>query len=174
MILLNWINRDQARAKSTFISYNSLMILLFNKKAKLDYEILKTYQAGIVLSGGEVKSLRAKHGSFADSFIKIINHEAVLINVQINPYSFADNKDYDPKRTRKLLLHHSEIDQIIEATNKKNSTLVPLSIETVGRQIKLNFGLGRGKKQFEKRADLKKKAIARDVEREFKNKVRLV
>jgi SsrA-binding protein len=149
------------------------MILLFNKKAKHDYEILKTYQAGVVLSGGEVKSLRKSHGSFADSFIKIIGGEAFLLNVQINPYAFADNKDYDPKRSRKLLLHQSEIQQIIEATNKKNSTLVPLSFETVGRQIKLNFGIGRGKKQFEKREDLKKRALARDVAREFKEKIKL-
>lgn len=148
------------------------MMLLFNKKARHDYEILKTYQAGVVLSGGEVKSLREKHGSFADSFIKIINQEAFLLNVQINPYPFADNKDYDPKRTRKLLLHRSEIQQIITETNKKNFTLVPLSFETVGKQIKLNFALGRGKKQYEKREDLKKRALARDVEREFKNKVK--
>jgi len=150
------------------------MILLFNKKARHDYEILKTYQAGVALSGGEVKSLRNQHGSFSDSFIKIMNQEAFLINLQINPYAFADNHDYDPQRTRKLLLHRGEIQQIIEATNKKNLTLVPLSFETVGRQIKLNFGLGRGKKQFEKRADLKKRAVARDVEREFKNKIKLV
>ncbi len=149
------------------------MILLVNKKAKHDYEILKSFQAGIVLSGGEVKSLRNQHGSFADSFIKIINQEAHLINLQINPYAFADNHDYDPKRTRKLLLHRSELAQIIDATHKKNLTLVPLSFETTGRQIKLNFALARGKKQFEKREDLKKRALARDVEREFKHKIRL-
>lgn len=146
------------------------MLLLKNKTAHRDYEILKTYTAGVVLLGSEVKSLRLKHGSFAGSFVKIINGEAWLLNVQINPYTFADNRDYDPKRSRKLLLSHKEIDQLNQIDQQKKISIVPLSFETSGRQIKLAIGVGRGKKEFEKRADLKAKAVQRDVERELKSR----
>lgn len=149
------------------------MTLLLNKKAKRDFQLLKYYQAGIVLSGAEVKSLRLKRGSFNDSFVKIIGNEAFLINCQINPYSFADNKNYEPKATRKLLLNKKEILEIITATQKKNVTIVPLSFNLFNNKIKLNFAIAKGKKEFEKREDLKKKAIKRDIDREIKDKVRL-
>lgn len=146
------------------------MVLLVNKKATFEYEILQKFQAGVVLSGAEVKSLRHKSGSLAGSFVKIIGDEAYLLNAQISPYTFADNRDYDPKRTRKLLLKKKEIFQLLESSAQKGRTLVPLSFETVGRTIKLNFGVGRGKKLFEKRAQLREKDIAREVARDLKLK----
>jgi len=149
------------------------MLLLANKKAKLEYQILETYQAGIVLLGSEVKSLRAKRGSFSDSYVKIVGQELFLINAQINPYKFADNRQYDPTRNRKLLIKKKEILALQSQLNKKNVTLVPLSFETAHNHIKLIFALAKGKKEYEKRADLKKKALQRDIEREVKDKVRL-
>jgi SsrA-binding protein len=149
------------------------MVLLENKKARLEYEVLQTYSAGIVLSGGEVKSLRYKSGSLTGSYVKVVGGEVVLLNAQITPYKFADNRDYDPKQTRKLLLKKKEIETLAEAIEIKGHTLVPLSFELVGRVIKLKFGIARGKKQYERRSELKKKAIQRDIEREVRDKVRI-
>lgn len=149
------------------------MILLINKKATFEYEILHKFQAGVVLSGPEAKSLRLKSGSLSGTFVKILGDQAYLLNAQITPYKYADNRDYDPKRTRKLLLHKKELLQLQEAAAQKGLTLVPLSFELAGRHIKLNLGIGRGKKQYERRAELRKKAVERDIAREIKEKVRL-
>lgn len=147
------------------------MKLLINKKAKYDYQIQKTFQAGVSLSGAEVKSLRNKSGSLAGSYVKVISGEVFLLNAQITPYKFADNTDYDSKRTRKLLLKKKEIVEMIGFTEKKGWSLVPLSFELVRNKIKLNIGLGKGKKEFEKRASLKSKAIKRDIDRHIKDRL---
>lgn len=149
------------------------MALVLNKNAKREYEILKKYEAGIVLSGAEVKSLRQKKASLKGSFVKLIGNEAYLVNAQINPYSHATNPDYDPKRTRKLLLHRKQLDELIGQTSSSNRTVVPIAIYTKGKKIKVEIGLARGKKEYEKRAKLREKAIKRDLEREVKEKVRL-
>ena len=149
------------------------MILLENRKARLEYDFVEQYVAGIVLSGGEVKSLRKKSGSFAGSYVKALGEELFLLNAQITPYSFADNRDYDPKRTRKLLLKKKEIQTLLEVTQQKGLALIPLRFELLGRNIKLRFALGRGKKQFERRAELRKRDIERDIQREMKGKVRI-
>lgn len=147
------------------------MKLLVNKKAKYDYQIQKSIQAGVVLSGAEVKSLRNKSGSLKGSYVKIVGDEVFLLGAQITPYKFADNSEYNPKRTRKLLLHKKQIVELIGYTEKKGWTLVPLSFELVKNRIKLNIGLGRGKKEFEKRAALKKKAIQKDIDRHIKDRL---
>ena len=94
-------------------------VLLKNRRATYEYEIFKKYEAGIVLSGPEVKSLRAKSGSFFGSYIKLLSGEAFLLNAQITPYKFAENEDYDPKRTRKLLLHKKELAEIEQLSQQK-------------------------------------------------------
>lgn len=149
------------------------MTLLENRKARLEYEFVETYTAGVVLSGPEVKSLRNKSGSFTGSYVKVLGNELYLINAQITPYAFADNHDYDPKRTRKLLLKRREINSLIEASTQKGLALIPLSFELYQNKIKLRFALARGKKQYERRAELKKKAVERDIQRELKGKVRI-
>jgi SsrA-binding protein len=149
------------------------MILLENRKARQEYEVLQSFTAGVVLSGAEVKSLRNKSGSFVGSYIKVIGEQVYLLNMQITPYKFADNREYDPKRTRKLLLKKKEILFLLEKSMEKGLTLVPLTVELLGPRIKLKFGVARGKKQFERRAELKKRAIERDVRREIKEKVRI-
>ena len=117
------------------------MLLLKNKRATHDYSIEKTYVSGIVLSGPEVKSLRNKSGSFKGSYVKVISDEVFLINAQITPYAFADNEKYDPKRTRKLLLKKKEIISLTEELDKKNRTLVPLSFNAIGRNIKVKINI---------------------------------
>lgn len=149
------------------------MTLLENRKARQEYEFLQQFSAGVVLTGGEVKSLRNKSGSFTGSYIKIIGDEAFLLNAQITPYKFADQHDLDPKRTRKLLLKKREIHHLLEESSTKGLALVPLAFDVVGKHIKLHFALARGKKQYERRAELKKRAIERDVQQEMKQKIRL-
>jgi SsrA-binding protein len=147
------------------------MKLLVNKKANYDYSIQKTFQAGVVLSGPEVKSLRNKSGSLTGSYVKVVGGEVFLLGAQITPYKFADNSEYDPKKTRKLLLKKKQIVEMIGYTEKKGWSLVPLSFELVKNKIKLNIGLGKGKKEFEKRATLKKKAIQKDIDRHIKDRL---
>ena len=149
------------------------MTLLINKKARMEYEILQEYEAGIVLMGNEVKSLRMKHGSLQGSYVKAVGNEVFLLNAQINPYPFSPNKDYDPKRTRKLLLHRRQINTIIEATTQKGKTLIPLTIFLFHNHIKVKFAIARGKKVYERRQELKNRDIQREVARELKRNVRL-
>jgi SsrA-binding protein len=143
------------------------MELLRNKKARHEFEILSEYTAGLVLSGPEVKSLRNKSGSLTGSFVKVLGGQAYLLNAQVTPYKFADNREYDPKRTRKLLLKKRELLELQEISQQKGRSLVPLVIALMGRTIKLRFGVGRGLKQYEKREKLKKQQQDRDAAREI-------
>ncbi len=149
------------------------MLLLENRKARQEYEVLSTMLAGIILSGAEVKSLRNKSGSFTGSYVKIIGGEAFLLNAQITPYKFANNQEYDPKHTRKLLFRKKELTDLAEQELTKGYTLIPLTFELINNQIKIKIGVARGKKQYERRADLKKKANERDLQRELRDKVRI-
>jgi SsrA-binding protein len=149
------------------------MLLVENRKARQEYDILQSFLAGVVLTGGEVKSLRKGSGSFTGSYIKIIGGELFLLNAQISPYPFADNRNYDPKRTRKLLLKKNEILHIQEKSEQKGLTLIPQKFELAGKYIKLRFGIARGKKLHERRAELKQRDIERDTQRELKEKVRI-
>jgi SsrA-binding protein len=145
--------------------------LAYNKRAKYDYFLEDTYEAGMVLSGGEVKSIRAGRVSLADSFVRIKDDEAFLMNAHINPYNFADNRSYDPRRERKLLLHRKQIEQLRLKTGGKSITIVPVSMYEKNNTIKLQIAIGRGKKQFDKRAAIKKRELdakARQIVREYK------
>lgn len=148
------------------------MSLVINKKAHHEYTIETKYTAGIVLSGQEVKSLRLGHGSFAGSYVKIISGEAFLLNAQINKYSYSQEKDYDPKRTRKLLLSKKELLELQEWSHNKGRTIVPLTFFIGGRNIKVDLGVGRGKKEYEKRSVLKQRDQEREMERDTKYKIR--
>lgn len=138
------------------------MSLIFNKKAQYEYTVSKKFVAGVVLSGAEVKSLRLQQGSLTGSYIKEIGGELWLINAQINAYSFAKQEDYDPKRSRKLLLKKSEIAPLTEASKQKGFAIVPLAFFLSHNLIKLELALAKGKKEYEKREIIKK----RDLERE--------
>jgi SsrA-binding protein len=142
-----------------------------NKRATYEYEILDKLEAGASLTGAEVKSLRTGHGSLEGSYVKLMSGEAFLINAQIFPYSFASPEGYDPKRTRKLLFHKSELIRIKSKLDGANLTLVPLSWYTKGPRIKLEVGLARGKKEFEKREKKRKEELKRELEREYRGKV---
>ncbi len=146
------------------------MQLVINKKSRHEFSIEQTYTAGVVLYGHEVKSLRLGHGSFAGSYIKIIAGEAFLLNTQINLYKFSTDEKYDPKRTRKLLFTKKELLELQELSHNKGRTIVPLFFFTGGRNIKLEVGVGKGKKEHEKRSVLRERDQKREMEREMKRR----
>lgn len=141
-----------------------------NKKARHDYHVEETYEAGIVLSGTEIKSIRAGKVNLKDSFARIRNGEAFLHNMHISPYEQGNIHNHDPIRTRKLLLHKSQINKLIGQTKEKGYSLVPLKMYIKNGYAKVLIGLARGKKQYDKREDLKRKQAKRDVARALKEK----
>lgn len=143
---------------------------IINRRARYDYHLLEKFEAGVALTGAEVKSVKAGKMSLSESFAKIIDGEAWLLNAYINPYPFADNRDYDPQRSRKLLLHKNELLKLTQQTKEKKLTIVPVSCYTKGRQIKLEIALARGKKKHDKREAKKRKAIEREIEQALKDK----
>ena len=136
-----------------------------NKKAGFEYHILETWDAGIVLTGPEVKSIRAGKVSVAEAFGRVDGNEVWIYDMHITPYDPASLWNADPVRPRKLLLHSREIRKLIGATREKGLTLVPLEIYAHHGLIKITIGLGRGKKLHDKREDLKKKDADREMRR---------
>src|SRR3989344_1147876 len=139
---------------------------IVNKKALHEYTILERFEAGIHLLGSEVKSLKGGHASLEGAFVRVIGSEAYLVNAQIFPYIYARPEGYDPKRTRKLLLHKKELTSLKSKLDGANLTLVPLSWYTKGSLVKLEVGLARGKKQYEKREAKKREDQKRELEQE--------
>lgn len=143
---------------------------IINKKAHFDYEISETYEVGIVLTGAEVKSVKGERITLEGSFVKIVGNELYLVNAQIYPYSFARPEGYDPKRSRKLLLHKKEIISLKTKMASANLTLVPLECYNLHGFIKLKIGLAKGKKEFEKREKIKKRDENRNIARIMRGK----
>ncbi len=138
-----------------------------NKKAFLNYDISDRVEAGINLLGAEVKAVRLGHADLSGSFVKIMGSEVYLHNAKIFPYKYAAPEGYDEDRTRKLLLHKKEIIALKGKTDGANLAIVPLSIYTTESFIKVELGLGRGKKKYEKKQALKAKDIERDIEQDL-------
>lgn len=149
---------------------DGVKVLAANKKARHDYFIEDTYEAGIELKGTEVKSLRAGKSNLRDSYVQIKNAEAFVCNMHISPYEKGNIFNTDPMRTRRLLLHKREILKLMGIVQQKGFTLVPLRVYLKGGRVKLEVGVARGKKLYDKREDLKEKAIRRDHERSYKIK----
>jgi SsrA-binding protein len=143
-----------------------------NKKAFHDYTILDRFEAGMQLIGAEVKSLKGGHGQLDGAFVRIIGSEAYLVNAQIFPFVYARPEGYDPRRTRKLLMHKKELLTIKSKTEGANLTLIPLSWYTKGPLVKLEIGLAKGKKQYEKRESKRREDQRRELDREFRGKVK--
>ena len=136
-----------------------------NKKARHNYSIEDTYDAGIALVGTEVKSLREGRANLGDSYGKIKDGEVFLVDAHISPYSHANRFNHDPLRTRKLLLHKKEIRRLIGKVQEKGFTLIPLRLYFSNGKAKVELALGKGKKLFDKRETLKRKTMERDMER---------
>lgn len=146
----------------------SVKLIANNKKAYHDYFIEDTYEAGISLAGTEVKSLRMGKCSIKESFIHIDNGEVVIYGMHISPYEKGNIFNKDPLRVRKLLMHRYEINKLTGKMKEKGMTLVPLKVYFKGSLVKIEVGLARGKKLYDKREDIAKRDQRREAEREFK------
>ncbi|WP_017551314.1 SsrA-binding protein SmpB [Heyndrickxia faecalis] len=143
-------------------------VLAQNKKASHDYFIEETYEAGIVLQGTEIKSIRAGRVNLRDSFARVEKGEVFVYGMHISPYEQGNRYNHDPLRPRKILLHKKEIDRLAGVTKEKGYALIPLKIYIKNGYAKVLLGVARGKKNYDKRESLKKKEAAREIERAFK------
>lgn len=146
-------------------SKEGIRIVCQNKKAFHDYEILETFEAGMVLLGTEVKSLRQGKANLKDSYAKIRNDEVYLYGLHISAYTHATFDNHEPERVRKLLLHSSEIQRLFGKTQEKGLALIPLKIYFNKSKAKVELGLARGKKLYDKRESIKRKEETREMER---------
>ena len=144
--------------------------LIKNKKANFDYEIIEQFVAGIALLGFEVKSLKGGHGSLDGAYVVVRGGEVFITGMHIPPYQPNNTpKDYDPYRTRKLLLTKKEIDELLGKEKDKGLTIVPINVHNVGRKVKLTIAIARGKKKYDKRESIKKRDTEREIGRKLKN-----
>ena len=140
-----------------------------NKKARHDYTIVDTIEAGIVLQGTEIKSIRNSRINLKDGFVRIRNGEAFLVNVHMSPYEQGNIFNHDPLRTRKLLLHKKQIDKLYGEMKQQGMSIVPLKVYLKDGYAKVLIGLAKGKKQYDKRESLKRKDQERQIARAMKN-----
>jgi len=147
-----------------------MKIVATNRTARHNYLILETYEAGMVLEGCEVKSLRAGGASLRDSFARFERGEIYLDNCHISPYVHARNDGYNPTRKRKLLLHNAEIKKLLGKVSERRLTLIPLRIYFKAGKAKVELALARGKRLYDKREELKRRAARREVEQALKGK----
>ena len=145
-------------------------VIITNKKAFRDYFFEHKYEAGIELRGTEVKSLREGGGNLTDSYARIENNEVLLSHFNINPYQFGNINNHDPKRKKKLLLHKHEIRRLITKIDEKGYALIPTRIYFKHGIVKVELGLGKGKKMFDKREDIKERDAKRSIEQAMKQK----
>ncbi|MCK5332530.1 SsrA-binding protein SmpB [Candidatus Parcubacteria bacterium] len=142
-----------------------------NKRANFDYEILEKKEGGLVLAGYEVKSIKTGHISLKGAFVTIHENEAYLTNTNIPAYQVANMpKEYDPNRSRKVLIHKREIKSLLEKISQKGLTLVPIRVYSTRGLIKLEFGVGKGKRKIDKRENIKKREAKVKMSRTLKNK----
>ncbi len=147
-----------------------MKIVAQNRKAFHDYSIEETVEAGIVLTGTEVKSLREGKANLKDSYVLVKDSEVFLLNCHISPYTHGNIMNHDPVRTRKLLLHKKEIARLLGKTIQKGYSLIPLKIYFKDSRAKVEVGLARGKKMYEKRESIKKREADREIERAMKSR----
>jgi SsrA-binding protein len=146
-----------------------IKIIATNRRARHDYHILDRFEAGLVLKGTEVKSLRAGKASLADAHAGFERGEAYLYNLFINPYAQGNRYNQPERRVRKLLMHRQEINRLIGHVSQKGFTLVPLQLYFKGSHVKVELGLAKGKREFDKRTDLKSRESKREIDRALKD-----
>lgn len=144
---------------------------IVNRRAFHDFQILEKFEAGISLTGPEVKSVKTGHVDLLGSFVKIVGSEIYLVNAKIYPYPFARLENYDTQRTRKLLLHKKQVVALKTKSGAAGLTIVPLSCYTARGLVKLELALARGKKEYDRREEIRKRDLERELERELRGKV---
>ena len=149
---------------------DDIKVVSDNRKARHDYFIEENYEAGLVLTGTEVKSLRLGHANLRDGYATVENGELFLYNVHISPFEQGNRFNHEPLRRRKLLMHKQEIMRLVGRVRQKGYTLVPLQLYFKGGRAKIQIGLARGKKQYDKRQDIAEREAQRDMERVFRGK----
>jgi len=147
---------------------SGIKMIAKNKKARHDFFIEEVYEAGISLIGTEVKSIRLGKVNLKDAYAQVKNGEAYVLNMHVSPYEKGNIFNRDPLRARKLLMHKREITSLAGLTTIKGYSLVPLSIYLKDGLVKLELGLAKGKKLYDKRQDLKEKAVKKDIERQYR------
>jgi len=145
-------------------------VKIVNRKARFEYTIQETFEAGIVLTGAEVKSIKSGRLKLDDAYVKIINNELWLVNANIPPYQYSDNTNYQPDKSRKLLVHKKELLSLTKKIEGRNMAIIPVSCYNKGPRIKLQIGIGKGKKQWEKRDKIKRHDIDLETARVLRNK----
>ncbi len=145
---------------------------LVNRKAFHDFEILEKFEAGIMLQGTEVKSVRDGRLSFKDSYAKVLDDALWVVNLHINEYDHGSAWNHDPVRPRKLLLHKRELKRLIAKIEEQGLTLVPLSVYFKNGYAKVELGLARGRKLYDKHKEIAKRDVTREIQRELKNRLR--
>jgi SsrA-binding protein len=151
----------------------SIKIVAENRKARHDYHIHETYEAGIALTGTEVKSLRAGKANLKDSYARIDNSELMLHNMHISPYDQGNRFNHEPLRTRKLLMHRYEINKLVGKTQEKGYTLVPLKLYFTRGRAKVEIALATGKKNYDKRQDIAERDAKREIDRAFRDRQKM-
>lgn len=149
---------------------DAIKVVAENRKARHDYYIENTLEAGIVLQGTEVKSIRSHKVNLRDSYAQVNDGEAWLINMHISPYEQGNRFNHDPRRSRKLLLHKAEIRRLSAITREKGWALIPLRLYICRGKVKLELAVARGKKLYDKRRDIAERTAKREVERAFREK----
>ena len=153
-------------------SKNGIKMICENRKARHEYQFLELFEAGISLQGTEVKSLRLGRANLQDAFAKVENGEMLLYNMHISPYEMGNRFNHQPKRTRRLLLHKSEIRHIYAKVREKGLTVIPVKAYFSGSRVKVELALAQGKKLYDKRQDMIAKDAKRDMERAIKERNR--
>jgi len=145
-----------------------IKVIATNRKAKHEYFLLDTYEAGLVLKGSEIKSIRAGQISLAQAYVSVDGNEAWLVNSHIAPYNEASSNNHDPVRARKLLLHSSEIRKLSDKVRQKGATVIPLRVYLKDGKAKVEIALAKGKKHYDKRAEIAKRDSQRELDRQYK------
>lgn len=145
-------------------------LIASNKTARVNYEIGDIYEAGLVLSGTEVKALRAGKANLKDSYAVVKDNEVFIKEMHISPYDFGNRSNHNPLRTRKLLLHKREIKKLYGKSREKGLSLVPLKLYFKNGKVKVEIGIGKGKKLYDRRQDIKQREERRSLSRDFKTK----
>lgn len=146
-------------------------IITENRKARHDYHILETFEAGIELHGTEVKSVRSGNANLKDSFARVENGELILYNMHISPYQHGNQFNHEPKRPRRLLMHRREIMRLLGKTREKGLSLIPVKAYFRGKWVKIELALARGKKMYDKRKDIAERDAEREMRRAMKARI---
>jgi len=149
-----------------------IKVLADNRKARFNYTVEEKFECGIELQGTEVKSIRIGKFSFGDSYARVINNELILCSFHVSPYEFGNIFNHDPDRDRRLLVHKREIKRLQRKIDERGYTLVPLKVYLKKGIVKVEIGIGKGKKMHDKRDAIKSRDLKRDAEREIRDRLR--